>query len=131
MSIETKSATKLSTLSYVILYVPDAKEAVTFYKEKLGMTVKLDDEGWIELETGSVTLALHSSPDSTKSKERTTAVFSVEDVKEAYEGLKKSGVKFESELKEVCATPEHIGLSADFFDPYGNRLSIFGMVDKK
>lgn len=123
---------KLSTLSYVILYVPNAEEALPFYRDMLGMEVKMSDPGWIELESGAATLALHSSSEIPAEKRAAmpTMVFQVEDIKEAYEKLKLKGIKFSKEPHEVCSTPDHTGLSADFEDPWGNSLSIFGMVPK-
>lgn len=131
--MSVKSKTHLSTLSYVILYVPDTKEALSFYRDKLGMEVKLDDDGWLELESGATTLALHKADDVPKEKRAAMpiVVFAVDNIHEAYEDLKKQGIKFEKEPQEVCATGDQIGLSADFHDPYGNALSIYGMVPKK
>lgn len=127
MSVKTE--VKLKTLSYVILYVPDTKAALPFYTEKLGMTVKLDDDGWIELESGAATLCLHSSKDVPEGKRQAmpTMVFEVENIDETYSQLKDKGIKFEKEPHEVCSTPEGKGYSADFTDPYGNVLSIYGL----
>lgn len=126
-----KSEVKLTTLSYVIIYVPDTKEATAFYRDTLGFKVKMEDDGWVELETGSATVALHSAENlPAKRDEKTNLVFSVENIKEAYEGLQEKGIKFEHEPHEVCQTPDHVGLSANFKDPWGNQLSIFGMEAK-
>ena len=131
--MSVKEGVRLSTLSYVILYVPNAKEALSFYRDILGLTVKFDEEGWIEFESGATTVALHSEqePDANKGKETTTLVFTVDDIEKAYEELKSKGIKFDKEPKQVCETPDHVGLSADFYDPYGNSLSIFSMVPRK
>ena len=131
-----KTEVKLSKISYVILFVPNAKESIPFYRDKLGMTVKLQDdhdEGWVELESGATTLALHSSNEVPKEKRAAmpNVVFEVENIKEAYKQLKEKGVKFTQEPKEVCSTPDGIGYSADFEDPHGNVLSIYGMEAKK
>lgn len=125
---------KLSTMSYVILYVPDTNEALNFYRDKLGMKVKMEDGGWIELESGATTLALHKTDEKMTGEKRPATpvvVFTVEKIKEAYEALKTKGIKFSKEPHEVCSTPDHTGMSADFLDPYGNELSIFGMEPKK
>jgi hypothetical protein len=105
-----KTEVKLSNLSYAILYVPDATKALPFYQDKL-----------------------HSSDELDSHKERAampTMVFQVENIQEAYEALKAKGIEFSKEPHEVCSTPDHTGLSADFKDPWGNSLSIFGMVPK-
>ncbi|MCW5821581.1 MAG: VOC family protein [Cyanobacteria bacterium TGS_CYA1] len=126
---------KLKTLSYVILYVPDTKEATTFYTEKLGFKVKMEEQGWVELESGPTTIALHESEPGMKlACEKTLApvlVFKVENIKEAFEALKNKGIQFSQEApQEVCATTDHVGFSADFTDPFGNKLSIYGETKK-
>lgn len=127
-----KSEVKLTTLSYVIIYVPNTKEATAFYRDKLGFKVKMEEDGWVELETGSTTVALHGGEDlPAKRDEKTNLVFSVENIKEAYEALQAKGIKFEHQPHEVCQTPDHVGMSANFRDPWGNQLSIFGMEAKK
>ena len=120
---------KLSTLSYVILYVKDTKKTVPFYRDTLGMKVRVDEHGWVELESGPVTLALHAHENlaPTRSDSEPIVVFNVDNIKHAYEALKAKGVKFDGEPKQVCEGAEgKVGLSADFKDPDGNRLSIFG-----
>ena len=127
-----KTDVKLATLSYVILYVSNTKEATAFYRDTLGMKVKMDEEGWVELDAGAVTLALHHH-EGQLPKEREgqpIVVFGVEKIHEAYEALKSKGIKFSDEPHEVCQTPDHVGLSADFKDPWGNAISIFGMEKK-
>ncbi len=131
--MSVKEGVRLSTLSYVILYVPNTKEALSFYRDTLGLAVKMDEDGWVELESGATTVALHGEqePAPNKGKETTTLVFAVEDIEKTYEELKAKGVKFDKEPKQVCETPDQVGLSADFYDPYGNSLSIFSMVPRK
>jgi lactoylglutathione lyase len=124
---------KLSTLAYIILYVKDTKKSVPFYRDTLGLKVKANEEGWVELESGAVTLALHGHDQHKpiQSETQPIVVFQVENVQQAYEGLKAKGVKFHSEPHIVCeAGPEQVGKSADFEDLDGNRLSIFGLCKK-
>ncbi|PWT99965.1 MAG: hypothetical protein C5B53_04700 [Candidatus Melainabacteria bacterium] len=128
-----KSDVKIKNLGYVIVYVKDIERGVAFYRDTLGMEVKLDDEGWVEFDTGAATLALHVDAKLTGSRSpgQPIPVFCVDDIKHTYESLKKAGVKFEHAPKEVCEVgPNQIGLSADFLDPDGNFLSIFGIVNK-
>lgn len=130
--MEVKSGLRISTIGYVILYVKEPKESLKFYRDQLGMKVKVDDDGWIELETGETTLALHKTetPSSEKNRGQAIVVFNVDDVAVAYSELKSRGIRFQKEPAVVCETPDHFGKSADFTDPDGNPLSIFGMVKK-
>lgn len=125
---------KIKALSYVIIYVPDTKEATKFYKEKLGFAVKMEEDGWVELESGPTTIALHAAePDMQKATAKTLSpvlVFKVDNIQEAYTALKAKGVEFNNEPHEVCSTPDHVGFSADFSDLFGNKLSIYGETKK-
>ena len=128
----TSTKTKLSTLSYVIVYVKDTEKATQFYRDTLGMKVKVEAPGWVELDSGSTTLALHGAENlPAKPKEgNTDLVFTVENVYEAYDELKKAGVKFSHEPHQVCEEGDKVGFSAGFNDLDGNTLSIFSYVDK-
>jgi metallothiol transferase len=128
-----KTDVKLTSLGYVIVYVKDTQRAKAFYRDTLGMKIKTDDEGWVEFETGACTFALHSDPKlgDQRSPGQPIPVFHVDDIKRAYQALKNAGVKFESSPRQVCEVgPKQVGMTADFFDPDGNFLSIFGIVDK-
>jgi len=123
----------LKTLGYVILYVKDSAKALSFYRDILGLKVKVDEQGWVELDTGSVTLALHSNPSLPASREEHTVVcFTVDNVDACYADLKARGIKFDKEPQVVCEgeVKDTVGKAADFKDPDGNKLSIFGFVSK-
>jgi lactoylglutathione lyase len=124
---------KLTTLGYVIVYVKDIERALSFYRDMLGMTVKMNESGWVEFDTGATTFALHA--DSNLSEKRGAGqpipVFNVADIHHVYETLKNAGLKFENAPRQVCEIgPNQIGMTADFHDPDGNFLSIFGVVSK-
>lgn len=127
----TNTGVKLSTLSYVIIYVKDTAKATEFYRDTLGMKVKMESPGWVELDTGATTLALHGTETiPTKPTEAQPCfVFNTDDVYATYDSLKKAGLNI-SEPKEVCEEGDKIGLSADFSDLDGNQLSIFSLVSK-
>jgi catechol 2,3-dioxygenase-like lactoylglutathione lyase family enzyme len=120
---------KLSTMSFVILYVKDTAKSIPFYRDTLGMNVLMNEEGWVELEAGPTKLCLHGEPEMKPEKAGLTSIcFEVPDVIGYYEGLKTKGVKFEKEPHVVCEAEGKTGKAADFRDPDGNRLSIFGYV---
>lgn len=128
----TSAKTKITTLNYVIIYVKDTDKATKFYRDTLGMTVKVEHPGWVEFETGSTTLALHGIENApAKPKEGMPDIcFGVENVFESYDELKKSGVKFSHEPHQVCEEGDKVGFSAGFNDEDGNSFSIFSYVDK-
>jgi catechol 2,3-dioxygenase-like lactoylglutathione lyase family enzyme len=128
-----KTDTKLSMMSYVIVYVQDTKKSVPFYRDILGMTVKSEEEGWVELETGN-TLALHGMKPGEKHagkfEGQPIVVFTVDNVHEARAELLKKGVNFKNECEVVCEAGDHVGMSTNFYDVDGNLYSIFSMVKK-
>lgn len=129
-----KTEVKLSTLSYIIVYVMDTAKSLPFYRDVLGMTVKMEDEGWIELETGNTTLALHGMKPEQKHagtvEGQPIIVFSVDDVYATREELLSRGVKFKTEVEKVCELEDHVGMSSDFYDLDGNRFSIYSLIKK-
>lgn len=124
-------AVALDNLAYLILSVKDVLKAVSFYRDTLGMRVKGEaNPYWTELESGGCTVALHKGGGTPpKSAAAPIPVFRVADVRGTYKALKARGVKA-SEPHEVCSYEDQVGLSSEFRDPQGNRLSIFGLVKK-
>jgi len=129
-----KTDIKISAMSYVIVYVQDTKKSVPFYRDILGMTVKSEEDGWVELETGSTTLALHGMKPGEKHpgkiEGQPIVVFSVDNVHEARAELLKKGVNFKNECEVVCEAGDHVGMSTNFYDTDNNLYSIFSMVKK-
>ena len=122
---------KVSTISYVILYVKDTEKALPFYRDVLGAKVKVSHPGWVEFDLGHVTLALHGDEGKTpEGRGAVVPVFPVENLDEAYKALKSANVKITMEPKQVCETPTGYGWSVDFADPDGNVLSFYSEKKK-
>ena len=124
----TKSSLKLSTIGYAIVYVKDIAKSVPFYRDVLGVRVKVEGTGWAEFDTGATTLALHAEEEGKTHDARsgsTMLVFPVESIDDAHEVLKSNGVKIVKAPHQVCETPTGIGYSIDFEDPDGNLLSLY------
>ncbi|PCI40738.1 MAG: hypothetical protein COB53_00140 [Elusimicrobia bacterium] len=120
----------LKKVGYVILYVKDAEKACGFYEGQLGLKVRMKDKNWSELETEGFTLALHGAENLSEKTETTpVVVFNVEDIKAAHAQLKDSVGA--DPLKSVCEFDGMVGVSTEFKDPDGNRLSVFGMLKKE
>lgn len=131
MTTAIKERVSLKKVGYVILYVKDTKKAVPFYRDILGIPVRMDEQGWVELETAGFTLALHGCEGKLKALPETapTVVFQVPDIRAAHKALKEQGLKIKA-LNKVCEFGDQVGLSGEFNDPDGNRLSVYGMVAK-
>lgn len=115
----------LSKIGVLMVGVKDLDRAVAFYRDMLGLTLQqLIPNDFAFFNAGGMTLAL-SLPHAKNSPQlvgATEIVFSVEDVRAAYDALRARGVKFTAEPRNVTGTL----WSANFNDPDGHRLSIFG-----
>ena len=119
---------KLAKIGVVMLGVKDLARAVGFYRDKLGMAVQHDGPEFAFLDGGGVTLALAVplSRNSPAMVGATEVVFSVEGVREAYDALRARGVVFTHEPRNVTGPM----WAANFCDPDGHRLSVFGPEKK-
>jgi lactoylglutathione lyase len=108
-------------LSYVIKFVANMDQAVTFYRDVVGLNLKFQSPGWSEFATGDTTLALH--PASEKDPAGKVEVgFNVPDVRKFYDEMVTKGVRFVMAPKEQ----EYGGLLAQFEDSEGVSVSVSG-----
>ena len=115
---------KLSQIGVVMLGVRDLARSVAFYRDMLGFTLQQETAEFAFFSGGSVTLCL-SRPLAKATGQgagATEIVFSVEDVRAAYAALRERGVQFTQEPRNVTGDL----WAANFTDPDGHRLSIFG-----
>jgi len=121
-------ALKLSQISIVMLGVKDLPRSVAFYRDTLGMAVQAENPEFAFLSGGGVTLALSLplAKATGQSAGATEVVFAVEDVTAAYATLRARSVVFTHEPRNVTGT----SWAANFNDPDGHRLSIFGPKTK-
>ncbi len=115
---------RLGEIGVVMLGVQDLARATAFYRDKLGLTVKSEIPGFTFLMGGGVLLSL--SQPLARASERmvgaTEVVFNVPSVRKAYEALRARGIAFTREPHN--ATGDF--WVANFNDPEGHRLAIFG-----
>ncbi len=115
---------KLKQIGVVMLGVTEMGRSLAFYRDKLGLGLKGQNEGFAFLDTGGVMLCLSEAlgrlgdpiPGATE------VVFSVDDVRGAHEALRARGVAFTHEPRTVTGPM----WAANFNDPDGHKLSIFG-----
>jgi len=115
---------KLTQVSVVLLGVHDVTRSLGFYRDKLGLKVQREIPGFAFLNAGAVTLCLSEPAAKVRGQVAGAGevVFSVEDVTAAYQGLRAKGVQFTHEPRSVAPGTR----VANFDDPDGNHLSIFG-----
>jgi catechol 2,3-dioxygenase-like lactoylglutathione lyase family enzyme len=125
----TNADVKLNKIGLVMLGVKDLARAVAFYRDKLGMAVQSEiPNEFAFLNGGGVMLALAVplSKNSPAMVGATEIVFSVESVRAAHAALRVRHVEFIMEPREVNPPM----WAANFTDPDGHRLSIYGPEGK-
>jgi catechol 2,3-dioxygenase-like lactoylglutathione lyase family enzyme len=117
---------EIGEIMEIILYVEDMQGQVAFYRDTLGFKVKfpLDltdyhDEFWVELDTGSCTLALHAGGKGRLGADAPKFVFRVNDIKSARQHLLDQQV----ELGDIRSAAPGVWV-CDGADPEGNKFSI-------
>lgn len=124
----------LKKIEAIALHVADLSKSLEFYRDKLGMTVKSQEEGFADFETEGVPLALLElaavkdminaeavGDDSQALHHRFNFGVEVPDVDKAYEELKTKGVEF---IKAPVDQPWG-QRTAYFKDPDGNIWEIY------
>jgi catechol 2,3-dioxygenase-like lactoylglutathione lyase family enzyme len=116
-------------VSHVMLGVASTQKSIPFYRDQLGLALQFENEGFAFFSGGGVTFAISETlakacPNRVGATE---VVFGVDDVRAAYEDLRAKGVQFVNEPRQVTG-PMY---GANFKDPDGHGLSIFGPEGKK
>ena len=115
---------KLTEVSMVMLGVAKLERSLRFYRDLLGLEVRNQIAGFAFVNAGHITLALSEPLHKARpiSGESVELVFSVPNVKPAYEVLRERGVTFTNEPRNVNGP----FWAANFNDPDGHMLSLFG-----
>ena len=92
---------QLQKADYVIVYVSDMQRSTAFYRDVLGLPLKFTSPGWTEFNTGSTTIALHTTGDQKLPPHQGRPPagqahlgFAVDDLQSVYEQLKAQDVYF-------------------------------------
>jgi len=103
------------------LPVHDLQRAVEFYRDVLGLPVKLDlsSMGMVALKVGNNEPAIILKDIKKFPEAKPTIWFTVESVEEEYAKLQEIGIGFLSEPFPIAT-----GMAVEFEDPFGNRLGI-------
>jgi catechol 2,3-dioxygenase-like lactoylglutathione lyase family enzyme len=113
---------KLDKIGVVMLDVADKARSVAFYRDALGLALQQQFESFAFFNGGGVMLVLRETPTLSGAPGTTEVVFSVDGVREAFAALKGKGVTFVNEPRVVSGPM----WGANFNDPDGHRLSLFG-----
>jgi catechol 2,3-dioxygenase-like lactoylglutathione lyase family enzyme len=113
-----------SRIGILMLGVTDMPRSVAFYRDVVGFPVQFGNDEVTFLDAGGVTLVLQGRKTLPPSDDgdRTEIVLPVEDIDAAHRTLRERGASFRVEPRVVTGDR----LAADFRDPDGHVLSIFG-----
>lgn len=111
----------VGSVDHVWFWVTDMDRAVAFYRDGLGLEVRMRHEDrWAELDAGSIRIGLHGAIDGRPAEHGGTAVFLVRDLDAARAALQERGVVFDDHLGEVPGYARY----ASFADPDGNSMQL-------
>ncbi len=118
------SPIQLSRIAAVMLGVRDLPQALEFYREKLGLSILMQEPTLALLQCGTVMLGLsrghvNLAPHVAGATE---VVFAVDNVRGVHKALTAKGVTFMNEPRQATPTD----WVAHFKDVDGHILSIFG-----
>ena len=105
-------------LAFVTLYTPDVIRMKRWYRDHLGLPLRLDHGTWVEFGTSGATLALH--PSNERYPRGIELGFVVDDVEAAVRELGARGVRFDGKPYRIAT-----GTVARFHDPEGSRLLLY------
>lgn len=118
------------TNSFSSFSVNDLQKAKVFYQDILGLKVKENTMGVLELQTGNETyVVIYPKPDH-KAATFTVLNFEVKNIEQTVNALLKQGVQFEQYEEPIKTDEKGIFRNADghaiawFKDPAGNVLSV-------
>ena len=106
-------------LGYAIMFVTDMDKALKFYRDVIGLKVKLESPGWSEFVTSETTLALHPASDKNPAG-KVELGFTVSDVEVFYREMSAKGVLFSMPPKKQ----DFGGVLAQFVDSEGAHCSV-------
>ncbi|MCJ7536912.1 MAG: VOC family protein [Anaerolineales bacterium] len=117
---------EIGSIMEIILYVEDMNRQVSFYRDKMGFKVvnpqDSDDYGnefWVELDTGTCSLALHAGGKGRFGADAPKFVFRVNDILAARQQL----INQQVEMGEIRSAAPGVWV-CDGADPEGNKFSI-------
>ncbi|GAB4160883.1 MAG: hypothetical protein Kow00107_08810 [Planctomycetota bacterium] len=117
---------KISSLSQVVLFVPEMKPAIEFYRDILGLKVLtpsdpslLPEAQWVEFETGACTLCLHTAPGSSQGPDAPQVVFEVSDL----DGMRRELIRRGVAMGAIRTPGPGVTLCTGE-DPFGHTFSL-------
>ena len=109
-------------IQHVTVWVRDLPAAIAWYRDVLGLPLRLSDAKWAEFNTDGVTLILRPKDPREPSGGRTGVTFSIHDLGSCLTILQTRGVKVNHGPEAVLANVR----VAEIEDLEGNRITLAG-----
>jgi len=116
-------------VSHIVLRVSSLEESISFYRDRVGLTVLGSSATFAFLDAGTVRIALNEREDQASDTSLTEIVLEVEDIAAEHEAMVGRGVPFEIEPRDVMRDGDRALRAAHFPDPDGHLWSISGWVN--
>lgn len=115
---------RLSKIAVIMLGVTNLDKSIAFYRDRLGLKLTMQFEGFAFFDAGGLALVLNTglAKATGRGAGATEVVFGVEHVRPAYDALRAQGVDFSQPPHQVSGP----NWAANFNDPDSHILSIFG-----
>ena len=108
-------------LGSAVVHTRDLAAAKTFYHHVLGLQVRADSPGWVELDAGEASVALRPRSGHESGDDRALSFgFRIEDLMEWAEAARERGLHFDTVPRD-----EDWGVFADATDPDGNEVRFY------
>jgi lactoylglutathione lyase len=107
-------------LAYIIKFVTDMDKSIKFYRDILGLRIKMQSDKWTEFDTGATILALHLTTEK-KIAGNIQLGFSTKNIDEAIAELRSKNVEIPSEPRSL-----HGVKLAEFIDGDGSPCTLSG-----
>lgn len=125
------SETAIGTFDTFTLHVEDIDEAVEFYRDQLDFELVQDlrEEDFALFRGGGLTLGLHVPFEGEDGREpggATGAIFSVEDVRATFDGLRERDI----EIGEHVEKTPWGALAGTILDPSGNEILVVEWLEE-
>ena len=124
-------ATPIENIGQIAIRARDLPEAVTFYRDVLGLDYLFEAGTLAFFMCGGVRLMLGVPENEQVDHESSTVYFRVPDLQAAYKELSERGVAFVDEPHLIAKLPDHELWMVFFRDPDGNLMGLMSEVKNR
>jgi catechol 2,3-dioxygenase-like lactoylglutathione lyase family enzyme len=125
-----QAALSLSQIGQIAINAKDAKRAVAFYRDTLGMKFLFEASNLAFFDCGGIRLMIGVAEKAEFDHPSSVLYYRVPDIKAAHQALSSRGVKFEAEPHVIARLADHDLWMAFFRDSENNLAALMSEVRK-